>query len=97
MGYTSIVFDDNTPYLAYWDNSQGHKATVEEYDGTDWVTVGVAGFSSGIAPYLSLALDNGIPYVAYRDGGNNDRAIVMRFADVPSVDDTATTTSPNVY
>jgi hypothetical protein len=40
--------------------------TVKRFDGSNWVTVGTAGFSAGTADYTSLALDSGnTPYVAY--------------------------------
>jgi|GEM_PF-3465161 len=44
-----------------------------------WVTVGLAGFSAGVAWYTSLAMDDGTPYVAYQDFANSDKATVMKF------------------
>ena len=77
--YTSLAFaPDGTPYVAYQDESG--KATVVKFDGTDWVTVGGAGFSGGGAGFTSLAFGpDGDPYVAYADWGDSGKATVMRF------------------
>jgi hypothetical protein len=49
------------------------------FNGSAWVVVGSAGFSTGEAQYLSLSFaPDGTPYVAYQDGSNG-KAIVMRF------------------
>ncbi|RMG96668.1 MAG: hypothetical protein D6706_09900 [Chloroflexi bacterium] len=78
--YTSIVLDNNTPYVVYQDAANGDRTTVMKYAGNNWVTVGTAGFSAGRADYTSIATDgNGTPYVAYRDGGNGNRATVQKF------------------
>ena len=51
-----------------------------KFDGTNWVNVGNAGFSAGVADYTSLAItSDGTPYVAYRDGGNSGEATVMSY------------------
>ncbi len=71
---------DGTPYVAYQDGTVSDKATVMKFDGTNWVTVGSAGFSAGFAYYASLAFaQDGTPYVVYEDAGNNYRATVMKF------------------
>jgi len=50
------------------------------YNGTAWVNVGQAGFSTAGAHYTSLAFNSsGEPYVAYQDHGNSEKATVMRF------------------
>jgi hypothetical protein len=73
---------DGTPYLAYRDAGNSGKATVRRYDGSAWVTVGSAGFTTGEADNLSLALDgNGSPYLAYRDGAHGNEATVVRYND----------------
>jgi hypothetical protein len=52
-----------------------------KFDGTNWVNVGNAGFSAGIAQYESLAFcpSDSLPYLAYRDIGNSYKATVMKF------------------
>jgi hypothetical protein len=52
------------------------------YDGTDWVDVGVAGFSGGNAFFTSLAFSpaNSNPYVAFEDYVNSSKATVMEYA-----------------
>ena len=51
-----------------------------KFDGTNWVNVGLAGFSSGGAAGTSLAFSpSGEPYVAYKDEGNSGNASVMKF------------------
>lgn len=61
---------DGTLYVAYQDANNSNKTTVMKYNGTTWVVVGVAGFST-TASYQQLAIDNnGTPYVAYRESTN---------------------------
>jgi hypothetical protein len=83
--YTSLAFNGSgTPYVAYQDASTTptNKATVMKFDGTNWVTVGGAGFSGAAAVYTSLAVNNsGTPYVAYQDASTTpiNKATVMKF------------------
>jgi MBG domain/IPT/TIG domain len=83
--YTSLAFSPSgTPYVAYSDDSTDNgsgPATVMEYNGTSWVTVGSAGFSAGVALYESLAFSpSGTPYVAYMDDlANSNKATVMEY------------------
>jgi hypothetical protein len=54
--------------------------TVMKFDGTNWVNVGNAGFSSYAADYISLAFNtDGQPYVAYMDSWNANKATAMTF------------------
>jgi len=54
------------PYVAYSDNTKGHRATVQNLSAGAWSPVGPAGFSSGAVHVVSLAIDsNGTPYIAY--------------------------------
>jgi len=81
----SIAFDNmNTPYVAFQDEQNNFKATVMKFDGTNWVYVGMKGFSPDHAAYQSIAIDkNGTPFVAFADrdstviGGS--MASVMKF------------------
>ena len=84
--FTSIAFNSNSksdsdkPYVAYSDRLTSGKVTVMEFDGTNWNTIGIAGFSAGEAKYISLAFNHsGEPYVAYWDDGNSRKATVMKF------------------
>ena len=85
--YTSLALDGSgTPYVAYLDWGNVHKASVMKFDGTNWVNVGSPGFSAGWAPYTSLALDgSGIPYVAYRDDGNAGKATLLAYLSYPTM------------
>jgi hypothetical protein len=60
---------DNTLYVAYPDASVSGEATVKKWNGSNWTTVGTAGFSEPIHEgnyrLISLAISpNGVPYVA---------------------------------
>ncbi|MCC5945458.1 MAG: choice-of-anchor D domain-containing protein, partial [Bernardetiaceae bacterium] len=81
--YQSLAFHPTThePYVAYQEDfGFANKATVMRFDGTDWVSVGVAGFSTSGAPYQSLAFHPTThePYVAFLDE-NFVKTSVMRF------------------
>jgi hypothetical protein len=78
--YNSLVFNGNTPYLAFEDYGNSQKATVMMYNGSAWVNVGNPGFSAGQALYISLAFNNnGQPYVSYADAANGQKATVMMY------------------
>ncbi len=65
--------------MAYEDNASSFKATVMNFDGSSWQTVGTAGFTAGTAGYATLAFYGSTPYVAYQDAANSDKATVMSF------------------
>ena len=81
--FTSIALDSaGTPFVAYYDGSNGGKSTVQHYDaGSGWTVVGSAGFSAGTTSDVSLAIDSttGTPFVAYFDRANNGKATVQKF------------------
>lgn len=78
--FTSVAIDgNNTTYVAYADGGYQDKATVMNYNGTNWVNVGSPGFSVGTAYYISLSILNNIPYVVYQDGGNSNKISVMKY------------------
>jgi hypothetical protein len=75
------------PYVAYEDTLYSGKATVMTFNGTNWVNVGNAGFSSGFTQWVSLDFNNsGQPYVAF-GGEYMVKATVMKY-------DTLCTTLP---
>ncbi|MDD4304746.1 MAG: hypothetical protein PHG92_04690, partial [Patescibacteria group bacterium] len=66
--YTSLDFDSNNiPYVAYSDDPNNEGATVMKYASTtdEWVNVGGANFSNGVAYYTSIATYDNVLYVAY--------------------------------
>jgi len=82
VGYPSMAIDHSgTPYVAFVDYSDGDKATVMKYNGSNWVLVGARGFSTAGVTFTSIAIDTGgTPYVAYQDEGTiGNKATVMKF------------------
>lgn len=72
--YTSIALDTNgTPYIAYCTDGGGKKAHVMKFDGINWVSVDIAGFSVGQAAKINISFDKvtNTPYVVYYDFGVN--------------------------
>lgn len=67
------------PYVAFPDTLNGCKATVKKYDGSNWIPVGTAGFSSDTADFITLFIDNNNLYIAYKDYGNGKKATVMKY------------------
>src|SRR5688572_19207678 len=54
----SLAFDsEGTPYIAYQDKAKNYRATVKKFDGSNWITVGEAGFSTGYVKSVSLVMD----------------------------------------
>ena len=50
------------------------------FNGTNWVTVGTAGFSKGYVDQTSMAISpTGGPYVAFSDDANYNLMTVMKF------------------
>ncbi|MFC1767313.1 carboxypeptidase-like regulatory domain-containing protein [Candidatus Margulisiibacteriota bacterium] len=79
IGYNSLFFDNDTPYIAYTDAANSNKATVMKYNGVSWESVGDEGFSAAQAYYISLFIYSGTPYVAYQDGAYSSEATVMKY------------------
>ncbi|MBV9987310.1 MAG: gliding motility-associated C-terminal domain-containing protein [Chitinophagaceae bacterium] len=80
--FTTIAVDTatNTPYVAYYDGTNGGRISVMKYSNSIWTQVGNPGFSAGSAFYVSIAVDkNGTPYVAFADVGNSSRVSVMKY------------------
>lgn len=65
---------DNHLYVAYISNSaSGRKLNVKKFNGTGWVQVGNANFSSGRAQHVAIAVTpSGTPYVVASRWENDD-------------------------
>jgi len=78
VGKLTLRFHAGTAYVAFQDYVNSFGATVMYYDGSSWVNLGPAGFTSTAAYEPSFAIDaSGTPYVAYYDDSN--RANVMKY------------------
>jgi hypothetical protein len=67
-------------YIAYAGSGPSYKATVMKFDGTNWVYIGNAGFSSEFAFDQSFAISpSGEPFLAYEDYENSHKSTVMKF------------------
>lgn len=79
----SLAFNhQNVPYVAYWNPvPMGPSASVQMYDGSNWVNVGSPSFTSTIVQFTTLAFDNNdVPYLTFQDGSmNNQKSSVMTF------------------
>lgn len=66
-------------FVAYRDESNAGKTSVQKFDGQNWLYVGSQAFTE-IAGEQSLALNpDGVPYVAYADASLNDQVNVKKF------------------
>lgn len=82
VSYLSLALTgSDLPIVAYRDASTtpANKATVMQFNGSTWVTIGGVGISDGTALGTSIAFDTqGTPYIAYIDGASSYRATVKR-------------------
>lgn len=78
----AIDSTSSTPYVAYSDVSTTPiSASVMKYNGSSWVNVGSAGFTTNLSNYIGMAIDNGgTPYVCYQGFTGGKKASVMNFA-----------------
>jgi hypothetical protein len=86
--YTDICLDSsNVPVVVFKDPTNAGKATVKKWNsgGSNWVTIGLAGFSAGTADYTNIAIgSDDVPYVVYKDGSADGKATVMKYNDTES-------------
>jgi hypothetical protein len=79
----TLYVDNGTPYVAYEDTGNSHKATVMKYNGSSWASVGPVGFSSGIVFSISLSVYSGTPYISCDEdiisGGSTVVGAVMSY------------------
>jgi len=86
------------PYVAYSDNPNAGKITVETLSGGNWINVGSADFSSSEADYNSIAIDgNNNVYVGYEDYGNTHGSTVMKYKPITGIKDEGLVSYVNVY
>lgn len=71
-------------FVAYRDEKNSGKTSVQKYDGEEWSYVGIPGFTE-IATEQTLAIDpKGVPYVAYSDASLNNQVNVKKYEKVTS-------------
>lgn len=77
--YATFNYDPfGTPYVVYTDSVNGNRCSVKKFDGTNWVQVGNAGFSTYDVEFNSIDFDaSGTPYVAFREQTSSPS--VMKF------------------
>lgn len=78
----SIAVDaNNTPFVAYGDNRNNGRLTIKYLSGTNWVPVGSAGISKGLAgyPVLKFSKQGVLHAVFSEDVGGQRRVSVMTF------------------
>lgn len=51
------VSSDGTPYIAFRDATSANKLSVKKYNGSTWVYVSTAGFSTGIIDHTDIEID----------------------------------------
>ncbi len=91
---TIAVDHTGTPYIVYSDagGTPDSYATVKKFDGTNWVTVGGAGFTGTLALFPDIAINStGVPYVFYQGFSGGQKGTVQKFATTTGV------TSPQPY
>jgi hypothetical protein len=78
----SIVCDSTgVPHVASTDWNAGIKQSVIKWNGTAWVNLGAAGFSTGQGTNSILKVDsNDRLYLSYQDSQFPDALILKRFA-----------------
>lgn len=77
--YLSFFVSDGVPFVSYEDYENSDKATVMKFDGTDWLTVGNAGFTPESTQFTSISVSDGVPYVASTGSVSGGQAIVMKY------------------
>jgi hypothetical protein len=77
-----LAFDhNNVPYVAYWNPyPAGPKASVQKFDGSNWVNVGLPSFTTGITQFTTIAFDgSNTPYITFQDAMQGQKATVMKY------------------
>ena len=82
--HLAMAFNPSTkePYVAFSDTSIYTMAVVKKFNGSDWETVGNAGFSPDSIDYIEIAFNPSTyePYVVFVDETSDEnKATVMKF------------------
>ena len=67
VGAVSLSFSNDTPYVFFRDDEFDGKASVLKFDGANWVSVGLRGFSDSAIAFGNIVVSEGVPFVVFRD------------------------------
>ena len=83
-GFTSVhqsicISENDSLYVGMSEWTEGEKASVMKYNGTDWVYVGSPGISAAKADFTNVRTINDSVYISFNDYDVNQKLSVMKY------------------